>query len=583
MINKYSFLFLILFLFFTLPTHSAEVNISVNKKTLSQADTLQLTIDYNGDENEKPDLDILSQDFQILSNSSSKQITFINGQLNQLQKWTLTLKPKKTGKITIKPVKIGDISSNYETITVKDVTDVAFIPDSQENSNAPYFQIEKKFFPQTPYIQQQVTFLVTIYDSLGLQNGTISIDNDPKQWVLTSLSDKPIVKQEKIKGKYMNVVTFAFAAFPQKSGQLQLPRFSFNGYYLKDTKIDLPDFDDFMNFGFNLGKAFGEKVPVNMKTKEEMVTILSVPDNFSAKIWLPLKDFQITSSWGNKNNIKVNEAVNRNITFTATGIEKNMVPTLDFPVVKGLKQYPEKPEISEKVVQGDIVSSSSINIVYIPTKSGKIILPPLNIEWFNVDTNKIETTTLPEETIFVDNGASHFETMKNNTIETTSSTLDSNDNSISIDLPKTDKEKSTPSSHPKYFSSFFTPLYLIASGIFLVLLTLIIYLLLRKEKNPYYSLVIKSIKKHDYKATRDNLIEWAKIKYSNSNIQNINMIIQLSHNEDFSKQLNSLNKLMYSSSDINFSGSKFIEIFKKVDKLKYNIKKKNKILPNLYD
>ena len=129
--------------FAALPAFCAEVNISVNKKTITDGDTVQLIIEYNGEDNKKPDLLPLQQDFQIIARSSSSYVNFINGQLSQLQKWTLELKPKKIGKITIKPIKIGDISSNYAEVEVKELTNVAYVPDSNINSNSPYFQIEQ--------------------------------------------------------------------------------------------------------------------------------------------------------------------------------------------------------------------------------------------------------------------------------------------------------------------------------------------------------------------------------------------------------------------------------------------------------
>ena len=85
--------------------------------------------------------------------------------------------------------------------------------------------------------------LVTVYDSIGLQNGVINISESTlNEWSIVSLSEKPFVKQDIINGKKMNVATFAFAAFPQKSGELTTPSISFEGHYLKNNDIDLEAF-----------------------------------------------------------------------------------------------------------------------------------------------------------------------------------------------------------------------------------------------------------------------------------------------------------------------------------------------------
>lgn len=50
---------------------------------MSEGDTLNLTIDYNGNSDENPDLSALQQDFQIVSNYAARQINYINGTLTQ--------------------------------------------------------------------------------------------------------------------------------------------------------------------------------------------------------------------------------------------------------------------------------------------------------------------------------------------------------------------------------------------------------------------------------------------------------------------------------------------------------------------
>ena len=219
-----------------LSAQAEEINISLDKNVITEADTVNLTISYSGNSDENPDLSALQNDFQIVSNMASKRMNYINGNFSQIKSWTIGLKPLKQGKITIKPIKIGSVSSNYADIEVKEVTDVAFVPDSQENSNSPYFQIEQSVSPTNPYVQQQSIVWVTLYDSLGLQDGSLSISDDTlKNWSIVPISSKPKVTTEFINGKKMNVVKYAFAAFPLKSGKISSPQFIFDGAYIKDV------------------------------------------------------------------------------------------------------------------------------------------------------------------------------------------------------------------------------------------------------------------------------------------------------------------------------------------------------------
>lgn len=551
--------------FATFSSYAAEVTLSVDKKVITDGDTVRLTISYNGDSSQKPDISALQQDFQIVSRSSSSAVNFINGRITQSKQWTLGLKPKKTGKITIKPLSIDGISSNYAEVEVKELSNVAYVPDSKENINSPYFQIEQSVYPTSPYVQQQMIILVTVYDSIGLQNGMMNISEGTlNDWSIVSLSDKPFVKQDIINGKKMNVATFAFAAFPQKSGELVTPSISFEGYYVKNNDIDLEEFEDFFALGFGFKNVLGQKVPVRMKTKSEKVMVKPIPDTYTGKYWLPLTDLKAEASLSGNDTFKVGDAISRKLKITAIGTTKNMIPQLKFPETAVFKQYPENPEITEQVIDGNIVTTATFNIVYIPTDAGRQSLPSLELDWFNVKTGQIEKTTIPAEDIFIEGNIVSKEILDTPTEPSTQKQIKEDI------LPETNtKEVLKKSFNPKYF--------------YLLLLVPFFFLLFRKPKNPYKTLVIDSLKKHDYKATRTYLIDWAKLKFAQSDIRNLNMIAEIVQDNDFSEQLALLNKFMYSPNDEVFNSAKFIEIFKKIDKLKLKTRKNHNILPNLYD
>ena len=84
-----------------------------------------------------------------------------------------------------------------------------------------------------------------------------------------------------------------------------------------------------------------------------------------------------------------------------------------------------------------------------------------------------------------------------------------------------------------------------------------------------------------------SLMEWLHIllkeEFINDSINNFNDIVQHVQNKEFSDQLSCLNKFLYSSNSDFFDGSKFIEIFKKIDTMKKDKKKNTEVLPNLYD
>ena len=582
---------LVCFLFIcfkALNAFAAEVDINVDKRVMTESDTLYLTIDYSGDDDVSPDLTPLKRDFRIISNSSSRQVRFVNGNMSQSQKWTLGLQPLRTGTIKISPIRVGGIISNSESVEVKEVTDIAYVPDSRENTNSPYFQIELETDNTKPYVQQQIHLFVNIYDSIGIQDGAINISEESKNnWIIVPLLSKPQIRQETINHKRLNVVTYAFAAFPQKSGTIELPQFNFDGYYIKNADFGFPNFDDdFAMFGVNFRNVFGQRVPVPMKTKKETISVKPIPAGFSGLNWLPLENLELSGNWSIKNGFKVGEAISRTVDLTAYGMTESMMPQITFPEVEGFNQYPEKPVTSEQIVKGQLVTSAKINNVYIPTKSGNFVIPETKISWFNVRTNKTETAVLPQENVFV---LPNSDLEKGNSKQPTPAVEEKTSQSTaSDDKPK--EEQPVKVSAKPYIESIEKVLTLVKSNLpafilaFLALL-FIVYRCFAPKKNNHVArnAVIRAIKNHDYKKAKEALLLWAAEKYYPADINNFNDIAHIAKDEAFAECLSALNKVLYSDSSDYFDGAKFIEILKKVDKIRYGEKKKAEVLPNLYD
>ena len=111
-----------------------------------------------------------------------------------------------------------------------------------------------------------------------------------------------------------------------------------------------------------------------------------------------------------------------------------------------------------------------------------------------------------------------------------------------------------------------------------------VYYLWQRKKHLLRNNVIRAIKKHDYKKAKETLLIWAAHKFNQTDFQNFNDLAKYLQNDAFSEQLSLLNKILYSNTNDYFDGAKFVEIFKKVDRLKIKKSKKNdNVLPNLYD
>ena len=572
----FRFFILALFVLFSTDVFAAEVGLSVDRNKVKEGDTVYLTITYTGDSSKSPDLTSLQKDFNIVSNSSSSSYSYINGVGSKLKKWTIGIVPNKKGIIRIAPVEIDGIISNSQQIEVEEITNV--VDFGKENNSDKYFKIETKIDVEEPYIQQQLTLWVNIFDSIGVNDGSIIIaDEDKDAWIIKPLMEKPAVTQHLTDGKYFNVISLSYALYPLKSGKLKLPQFVFDGYFVKNNGFKVPTFEEeFFNFNVTFNDVFGTKVPVKAKTKEEYINVKPVLSGKLKKDWIAVKDLKLKSELSDFTKIRTGDAFSRKIEIIATGMPKVLFPELKFDDIDGLKQYPDKPEYVEEIIDNNVVTKAIFNTTYIPTKSGEINIPKVDISWLNTEKNDMQTSYSNSHNINIYPNDSLKKQQEQQVAQKATETVEQ-----TIDKPEKEENNSTLLN--KYLSK---EIFVVLGGFLLVLL--FIFILFRKNNSPknkvnYKAQVVKAIEKHDLGLAKLCILNWAKDKFNNNRIQNFRDISDVVCSEEFSEQLNKLNKAIYSSEDILFESKKFIEIFLKTDKMEIRKDKKTEILPNLYD
>ena len=91
------------------------------------------------------------------------------------------------------------------------------------------------------------------------------------------------------------------------------------------------------------------------------------------------------------------EPINRKIEISAKGIDEAMLPEISDEGLDGFKIYADPP-INNRIIDSEGLSTVSTRIIaMIPTRSGRIVVPELEIPWWNVLTNKEEIAVIPQK------------------------------------------------------------------------------------------------------------------------------------------------------------------------------------------
>ena len=565
---KKFFIGIFLALIMTFPAHAGNFTAKVNRNHVPLGETFVLTLQYDdAPGTSEPDLTPLQKDFNIYSVGRDYQSTIINGQASHAYQWNVVLSPKVENVATIPSISFKNFSSSPIEITV------AAAPEQKQNISMSY-----DISNSAPYLQEQIIYTLTIKTTENLQGSLPQfIDDGSQSWIIKQISE-PKVDTEIDNGIESKIVTIRYALFPQKSGVLNVPQMRLHAYY-PDKNQGRPAsslFSAFFNedllnsFGFN-----NNMKKVDLITIPQTVEVMPIPNENKGYWWLPSEQVTISSDW-EKNDMpifKEGEPTNRTITITATGIIDTQMPKLSFREISGLKQYPEKPEISSYVSPRGVVSQMTINVVYIPEKDGILNIPAITVPWYNLNTRQMDKATLQSVQANIENNPA-FNVASNNITTAPSESLSQTE-------PK-QPEKQDISNFKIY------ALLVLSFGLGLLLSWLFSRnkqaktTATNKTKISSSNDIPSAIGKNA-KEVRDIVLQWARASYPKANIFNLDDVEKLVADKKFTEILQQVKKDLYSGKKQGFDSQELEKLMHEHSlKKKKASKKEQSLLPDLY-
>lgn len=545
---------------------------TVNRDVLPEGETFVLTLDLQeADTKSSPDLSALSKDFTVLSVSNGYRTSVVNGKVNKSRQWNLVMIPNQSGDAVIPSIELDGFKTQPISLKIT----AAGSEDSLVQAKAaaaPQFKMTGKADNLSPYVQQQINYQLKIYDAGGLQGEAPYFVSDNDDWIIKSLGE-PKVETKVINGKSLREITFDYALFAQKSGALTIPPVRFNGFYLtKSTRRDpfarFFDDDEFFS-GFGLHDVFANKNPVVLNTKPIKVNVL--PSPASSGWWLPARDVKLSAEFEEgKPQFKVGEPVSRTIYLKAVGVIDTQLPEIKFAKVDGVKQYPEKPTVQMAVEKEQVVSLARLTNVYIPERSGKIILPEIKVNWFNTASGSFETATIPEYEADV---------------------LPGSVSPVKEAAPAAAVQKQTmPPSAPAAVveqvnnaAVIWLLLAAFAGGIAATLLLMKIFALTGSAANNHKKMIIAAAKAKNLHQLRDELIAWGQQEFPRHKIANLQDVADIFNVAAFNKEMDKIRETLYAENEKDWDAKEFLEIFGKISKhIKKHKRTANEPLPKLY-
>jgi len=356
----------------------ASLTTQIDPTSVQIGETFRLTITMDSPQADSiPDLTPLQESFTIVGTERSMAYSIINGQRHSVNQWMVLLTPIKTGTLLIPAIQIGQLQTKASSIDVTGSSTAPSKANQQDNTPSDDVWLKADVNTHNLYVNQQAIYTVRLYTSQRL----LDAEYQPpriEDALMIPLGDSRHYQTIKNNRTYA-VEEQQYAVFPQRSGNISIFSPRFNAVI------------------FDTGP---KRISVHGDTAR--LAVKPIPSDYKGKYWLPAKQLALTEVY-DQNDTMMNEGSTliRTITLQAAGVPAQLLPTLDFSSTSDYNCYPESPELRSTAKQQEVIGRADIKVTYLLNKPGQITIPALQVHWFNTDTGKEETVSLPARTIEV--------------------------------------------------------------------------------------------------------------------------------------------------------------------------------------
>ncbi len=192
---------------------------------------------------------------------------------------------------------------------------------------------------------------------------------------------------ERIDGETWSGIARSYRLYPMAAGVFQIPAGT--------VKITYADPEG------------SEAVKVDLSTQSFEITGAVPPGTEKLSPFLAATSLELERNQDvDPSTLTTGAALTLTSTATVSGVPAMSVPPLsEYDTIDGLSIYAKEPVVSEKEERGLLSGSRSETVTILAEKPGNYELPGTSISWFNLETEEIETATVPSVSLVVTGGS----------------------------------------------------------------------------------------------------------------------------------------------------------------------------------
>jgi hypothetical protein len=374
---------------------AATVHAFLDRNHVSLGDTVTLNIQSSGAIG-NPDLSPLRQDFQVLGASRSSNTQIVNGKVSTISQLGIALKPLHAGTLAIPALSIGSATTSPLTLHV------AAAPSGGHGQVGDPVFMEASVLSSSPWVGQQTVYTVRLFYQPGVDGSLGNPQADGARLVRLDRDHRYMVRRN---GYAYQVIERSWALIPDRSGAITVQGPSFSGRNLGagnlNSLFNSPN-SPFNNPNALLNGPFpGLGSPVHAAAPEVSINARPAPAG-AGKPWLPARDLKLAlTGLPAGGNVQAGVPLTVTLSIRATGMSADALPEPALPAIAGARVYPDQTRDSTDDSGEWLVGKRTRSFAIVPDRNGKLTIPAITLNWWDVVHDHAEQARLPVHTLQV--------------------------------------------------------------------------------------------------------------------------------------------------------------------------------------
>lgn len=344
--------------------------LSISQQEVTLEETFRMVVSASRvGEQDDLDVSLLNENFEIVDINFDKYSYLMNRQLSNSSTWIITLRPKRTGELTIPSVRLGQAISSEDYIDVVDV-------DEELAKKDPPLRIETRLSSSNAFIGQDVLYTILVYQEPDVVRRRI-YQSFPAEISATQLGEDELIIEYEV-GKPVKFSRRYYLLNALIEGVYEIPAPAFTG--VARTR----------NQG-NFGRIFSTEEEVSVMGNSTQIQMTSRSGQDREKSLLA-SEITLAASWQSPS-FKVGVPNLLSVNVSAVGISAERLPNIVINLPESLRGYPEGTTRELSVKDNNLIANLSSTIAIIPTVPGDLSIEDITLDWYNVESKQPESTT----------------------------------------------------------------------------------------------------------------------------------------------------------------------------------------------